>query len=63
MRSPIHFQRLGLAAKLIIPFVSIFVLAIAALGAIFLRTQSEALSRSLGKKAEVFVRNLATTLS
>jgi methyl-accepting chemotaxis protein len=63
MRSPIHFQRLGLAAKLIIPFVSVFVLAIAALGAIFLRTQSEALSRSLEKKAEIFVRNLATALS
>jgi methyl-accepting chemotaxis protein WspA len=63
MRSPSYFQRLGLAAKLIIPFVSVFVLAIAALGAIFLRTQSGALSQSLEKKAEILVRNLATALS
>ncbi len=63
MRSPIRFQRLGLTAKLTVPFVSIFVLAIALLGTIFVRSQDAALSRSLEKKAEILVRNLATALS
>ena len=52
MDSSIRRRRLGLTAKLIIPFVCIFVCAIAFLGAIFIRTQSAALSRSLDKKAE-----------
>ena len=58
-----RFQRLGLTAKLIIPFLTIFILAIAILGTIFVRNQGAALSRSLEKKAEILVRNLATALS
>jgi methyl-accepting chemotaxis protein len=54
---------LGITARLTIPFVGIFVLAMALLGAIFIRTQSVALTRSLEKRAEILVRNLATTLS
>jgi methyl-accepting chemotaxis protein len=56
-------RRRGITAKLIVPFVTIFVLAIALLGAIFVRSQSAALSKSLEKKAEILVRNLATALS
>jgi methyl-accepting chemotaxis protein len=63
MDSAMRLRRLGLTAKLIIPFVCIFVCAIAFLGAIFMRTQSAALSRSLDKKAEILVRNLATALT
>jgi methyl-accepting chemotaxis protein len=63
MQAPIRSRRLSFTAKLIIPFVSILVLATAALGTIFIRTQSAALSRSLEKKAEILVRNLATALT
>lgn len=54
--------RLGLTAKLIIPFVSIFTLAIGILGILFVQSQAAALSRSLEKKAEILVRNLAAAL-
>ncbi len=63
MLSLIRARRWGLTAKLIIPFVSIFVLAIALLGVIFVQAQGTALSRSLEQKAEILVRNLATGLS
>ena len=63
MLSLIRAQRWGLTAKLIIPFASIFILTIALLGAMFVQTQSTALSRSLEQKAEILVRNLATALS
>ena len=63
MLFPISMRRFGLTAKLIIPFVSIFVLAIALLGVMFVQTQSGALSRSLEQRAEILVRNLATALS
>lgn len=56
-------RRFGLTLKLIIPFVSIFTLAMTALGILFVRSQSVTLSRSLNKKAEILVRNLATALS
>src|SRR5579884_808591 len=55
--------RFGLTAKLIVPFFSIFILAIGILGVFFVRSESDALSRSLDKKAEILVRNLATALS
>jgi len=54
--------RVGITAKLLIPFVSILVLAIAVLGTTFLRAQDAALSSALERKAEVLARNLANGL-
>src|SRR5262245_34455851 len=56
-------RRLGITAKLIIPFVSIFTLAIVLLGTGFIRSQNAALTRSLEQKSEMLVRNLAVVLS
>jgi methyl-accepting chemotaxis protein len=52
--------RLSLAAKLIVPFVSISLATSAGLGVMFVRSQSSALSQSLERKAEILARNLAT---
>jgi methyl-accepting chemotaxis protein len=53
----------GITTRLIVPFVMIFVAAIALMGGMFIRAQNAALSRSLEKKAEVLARNLATALA
>ncbi len=63
MRAIDRFQVSSLTAKLIIPFLSIFIPTIAILGTTFVRTQALALSQSLEKKAEIIVRNLATSLT
>jgi methyl-accepting chemotaxis protein len=63
MPDMIRTRRWGITGKLIIPFVTIFVLAIALMGAMFIRSQSAALSRSLEKKAETLARNVATALA
>ncbi|HLC40761.1 MAG TPA: methyl-accepting chemotaxis protein [Methylomirabilota bacterium] len=60
MRPRIRPQRLGITAKLVIPFVTIFVLAMVLLGTMFLRSQSAAIERTLEKKAEILVRNVST---
>ncbi|MBI4245684.1 MAG: HAMP domain-containing protein, partial [Candidatus Rokubacteria bacterium] len=62
MLNTIRTRRWGITGKLIVPFVTIFVLAIALMGTMFIRSQSAALSRSLEKKAESLVRNLANAL-
>ncbi len=54
--------RFGLTAKLIVPFVSIFILTLSILGVLFVQWQAAALSRSLEKRAEILVRNLAVAL-
>ena len=51
----------GITAKLIMPFVTIFVLSIALLGTMFIRTQSATIARTLEKKAEIQIRNMATS--
>ena len=63
MNSWISLKRWGIAAKLIVPFVTIFVFAIVLLGGIFIHTQSAALTRTLEKKAEMLVRNMANSLA
>jgi methyl-accepting chemotaxis protein len=55
--------QLGLTAKLIIPFVTIFTLAIVLLATGFVRSQHDALLRSLERKSEMMVRNLAMVLA
>jgi len=60
VRPRIRPQRLGITAKLVIPFVTIFVLAMVLLGTMFLRSQSAAIERTLEKKAEILVRNVST---
>ena len=49
----------GITAKLIVPYVTIFVLAIALMGGMFIRSQSAALAEMLEKKAEIMARNVA----
>jgi methyl-accepting chemotaxis protein len=51
---------LSLAAKLIVPFVTISVATTAGLGMLFVTSQGSALSQSLERKAEILARNLAT---
>jgi methyl-accepting chemotaxis protein len=48
-----------ITAKLIVPYVTIFVAAIALMGGMFIRSQSAALSEMLEKKAEIIARNVA----
>jgi methyl-accepting chemotaxis protein len=55
--------RWGITAKLIVPFVTVFVVAIALMGAMFIRSQSAALSRTLDTKSEVLARNMVTALA
>ncbi len=57
-----RFKRLGITAKLIVPFFTIFGLAVVILGTVFVQTQTLAISRTLTKKAEILARNLATAL-
>ena len=57
-----RFKRLGITAKLIVPFFTIFGLAVVILGTVFVQTQTMAISRTLTKKAEILARNLATAL-
>jgi methyl-accepting chemotaxis protein len=63
MRSSFGRLRLSLTAKLTFPFVIIFVVALAFLGITFVRSQRAVLGRSLEKKAEILVQDLATMLS
>ena len=58
-----RLRRSSLTAKLLVPFVSIFVGAIVALGIMFVQAQNAALSRSLERKSESLARNLATAAS
>src|SRR5258706_6953752 len=53
---PRHWQITG---KLIVPYVTIFVSAIALMGGMFIYSQSTALSEMLDKKAEIIARNVA----
>ncbi|HEY3304585.1 MAG TPA: methyl-accepting chemotaxis protein [Candidatus Binatia bacterium] len=53
---PRHWK---ITAKLIVPYVTIFVSAIALIGGMFIRSQSAALSEMLDKKAEIIARNVA----
>ncbi|MGH7767163.1 MAG: methyl-accepting chemotaxis protein [Candidatus Binatia bacterium] len=48
-----------ITAKLIVPFVTIFVAAITLIGGMFIRSQSASLSEMLDKKAEIIARNVA----
>jgi methyl-accepting chemotaxis protein len=48
-----------ITAKLIVPYVTIFVSAITLIGGMFIRSQSAALSEMLDKKAEIIARNVA----
>ncbi len=59
----IRQTRWGITAKLIVPFVTVFVVAIALMGAMFIRSQSAALSRTLDTKSEVLARNMVTALA
>jgi methyl-accepting chemotaxis protein len=63
MRDKANRRRWGITGKLIVPFVTIFVVAIALMGGMFIRAQNAALSRSLDKKAETLGRNLATAIA
>src|SRR3972149_3435115 len=60
MLSRIRQRRWGVTAKMTMPFMIIFVLAIALLGTMFVRSQSAAITRTLEKKAEIEARNMAT---
>jgi methyl-accepting chemotaxis protein len=53
-------RRWSLTVKLLVPFISIFVGAIVALGIMFVQAQNASLSRSLERKSESLARNLAT---
>ena len=53
-------RRWSLTVKLVVPFISIFVGAIVALGLMFVQAQNASLSRSLERKSESLARNLAT---
>jgi len=63
VRRVLEGRRWGISGKLVVPFASILVLAIALMGGMFIRAQSAALSRSLDKKAEILARNVAVALS
>ena len=58
-----QLRQLRLAAKLTVPFVVIFISAIGVLGTVSIRSSRTALTQSLGKRAEILVRTLATTLA
>jgi methyl-accepting chemotaxis protein len=54
---------MGLAGKMIVPFLIVCVALVAALGVVFARTQRAAMTAQLEKKAEIFALNLATGLA
>src|SRR6266581_7568026 len=58
-----RLRQLRLTAKLTIPFVVVFISAISLLGTVSIRSSRIALTQSLGKRAEILVRTLATTLA
>jgi len=62
MKGRIRHQPWGISGKLIVPFVIVFVSALALMGTMFIRTQGRALSAALGTKSEVLVRNLVDAL-
>ena len=56
-------RRVGLRTKLMLPFVVVFVTALALLGTLFIRSNQAALTESLVKRAELLVKTLATGLA
>jgi methyl-accepting chemotaxis protein len=55
--------RMGLAGKMIVPFLIVCVALVAALGVVFAHTQRAAMTAQLEKKAEILARNLAIGLA
>jgi methyl-accepting chemotaxis protein len=62
MRRLFGWRDSSITRKLILAFVAVFGLAVAVLGTLSIRIQSDALSEALGKKAEILARNLATAV-
>ncbi len=56
-------QRFGVSAKLVLPFIAIFILVIVAVEIVSIYNQNAALSASVDKKAETLARSLSTGLS
>ncbi|MBI3549721.1 MAG: HAMP domain-containing protein [Elusimicrobia bacterium] len=56
-------KKLGLTAKLTIPFACILLTTVAVLGGVFVSSSKQNLNSSLQKKGEILARNLATALS